>query len=66
MDIPARPLFFPLTSLPEYPGQDAMGRKINPVSYDISERGITLPCAFNLTQIQLETIKSGIRKLLLN
>ena len=66
MDIPARPFFFPLTSLPAYPGQDAMGRKRNPVSYDISERGITLPCALNLTQIQLETIKSGIRKLLLN
>lgn len=54
--IPARPFFYPLSSLPAYPGFREKYESLNPVSYDIAGRGINLPCAYNLTEEQIEYI----------
>jgi len=62
--LPARPFFYPLSSLPAYPGREAEGRKNNPVAYDTSERGINLPCALNLTEHDLDLVSKGIHGLL--
>ena len=62
--IPSRPFFYPLSSLPAYPGQEEKYKKKNPNAYDISSRGINLACAFNLSEIQIDAITDGIRKIL--
>jgi perosamine synthetase len=62
--VPARPFFYPLSSLPAYPGREAEGRRNNPVSYDVSERGINLPCAMNLTDDDLDAVSRGLHALL--
>jgi len=40
------------------------GRQKNPVSYHNSENGITLPCAINLTEKNLDTISKAIHSIL--
>lgn len=62
--IPARPFFYPLSSLPAYPGCEERYRDHNPVSYDVSSRGINLSCAMNLTEEQIDAICNGIRTIL--
>ena len=62
--IPARPFFYPLSSLPAFPGAKAKYKKKNPVAYDISNRGINLSCAMNLTEDQIDAICQGIRTIL--
>lgn len=62
--IPSRPFFYPLSSLPAYPGYEDKYKDRNPISYDISSRGINLSCAFNLTEDQIDAICNGIRKIL--
>lgn len=62
--IPARPFFYPLSHLPAYPGSEKVYRPRNPRSYDISERGINLPGALNLTDDQIDAICNGIRQIL--
>ena len=64
LGFPSRPFFFPLSSLPAYPGREAEGRANNPVAYDVSARAINLPCALNLTEADLDVIGSGVRRLL--
>jgi perosamine synthetase len=64
LGFPSRPFFYPLSSLPAYPGREADGRRSNPIAYDVSERGINLPCAFTLTEGDLDLIGRGIRRLL--
>jgi perosamine synthetase len=64
LGIPTRPFFYPLSSLPAYPGREAEGRKNNPVAYDTSDRGINLPCALNLTDKNLDEISRAIHRLL--
>lgn len=60
--VPVRPYFYPLSSLPAYPGMQEKYEKLNTVSYDISSRGINLPCAANLTDEQIEYICDCIQK----
>jgi len=62
--IPARPFFYPLSSLPAYPGCEEVYRSRNPNSYDISQRGINLPGALNLTDEQIDAVCEGIREIL--
>lgn len=62
--IPARPFFYPLSSLPAYPKQREIYEKRNKVSYDISNRGINLPGAANLTDTQLKQVCEGIKTIL--
>ena len=64
LGLPARPFFYPLSSLPAYPGREAEGRMCNPIAYDTSERGINLPCALNLTDEDLDAISIAIHILL--
>ena len=64
LGLPARPFFYPLSSLPAYPGREAEGRANNPVAYDTSEHGINLPCALNLTDANLDTVSQGIHRFL--
>lgn len=63
--VPARPFFYPLSSLPAYPGAEAVYRRRNPVAYDVCARGINLPGAMTLTEDQIDFVCEGIRKVLL-
>lgn len=62
--IPSRPFFYPLSSLPAYPGCEERYRDRNPVARDISARGINLSCAMNLTEEQIDAICNGIKTIL--
>jgi len=64
--VPSRPFFYPLSSLPAYPGLEAKYSKLNPNAYDISARGINLPGALNLTETQLKFVCDGIKTVLKN
>jgi perosamine synthetase len=64
LGLPARPFFYPLSSLPAYPGREAAGRRDNPTAYDLSERGLCLPSALNLTEDDLDQVGRAIRRLL--
>jgi len=64
LGLPARPFFYPLSSLPAFPGRESEGRRSNPVAYGTSERGINLPCALNLTASDLDAVSEGIHRLL--
>ena len=48
LGFPVRPFFYPLSSLPAYNMKKM--KKSNIVAYDLSSRGINLPCALNLTE----------------
>ena len=63
MNIPARPFFYPLSSLPAYPMARVKYENMNPVAYDISSRGINLPGSAILTEDQIDWICEGIKKL---
>lgn len=63
--IPSRPFFYPLSSLSAYPYCDEKEYQAkNPVAYDISSRGINLSCALKLTEVQIDAICNGVRKIL--
>ena len=62
--IPSRPFFYPLSSLPAYPGCEERYRSRNPRSYDITRRGINLPGALNLTEDQIDAVCAGIKHIL--
>jgi perosamine synthetase len=64
LNVPSRPFFYPLSSLPAYPGREAEGRRRNPVAYDVSDRAINLPGAMNLTREQVDFVCAGIRTML--
>jgi perosamine synthetase len=66
LDVPARPFFYPLSSLPAYEHYGTGSREENPNAYDVSERGITLACHYALTDEQIDFICDGIRKILHN
>lgn len=58
-NIDPRPIFYPLTSMPPYK------RKVdNPVSYDISTRGINVPCSHNLTRKEAHYVSEVLLKIL--
>lgn len=62
--VPARPFFYPLSSLPAYNKYGKNNLKENSVSYDISERAITLSCAYDLDEEQISFICNGIIKVI--
>lgn len=64
LKLPVRPFFYPLTSLPAFSQYAAEGPKNCPVAYDVSSRGINLPCAFTLTEEQIERYANGIKSIL--
>ena len=63
LNLPVRPFFYPLSSLPAY-NDEERGRLNNPIAYDISYRGINLPCALNLTESDLDRYSVGLHTLL--
>lgn len=64
MQLPTRPFFYPLTSLPAFKTKKASTVINNPIAYDISARAINLPCAFTVTSSQIATISNAIKKIL--
>ncbi len=64
-NLPARPFFYPLSSMPGYSKFKTGGKTKNPVSYDVSERGIILPAAFNLDENDIIRYCKAIKKALL-
>jgi perosamine synthetase len=66
LNIPSRPFFYPLSSLPAYMHYRTGSKEENPNAYDISERGITLAGHYNLIDEQIDFISNGIREILTN
>ena len=64
LGMPCRPFFYPLSSLPAYPGCRKKYESLNPTAYDISMRGINLPGAANVTLEQIDKICDGIKSIL--
>lgn len=60
----SRPFFYPLSLLPAFGERFIEGRKNSPTAYDISERGINLPCALNLEEQQIKSVSNAIREIL--
>jgi len=63
MNVPVRPFFYPLSSLPAY-NRRAQYESLNVNAYDISSRGINLPGAAILTDEQISFVCAGISRLL--
>jgi perosamine synthetase len=63
LDVPIRPFFYPLSSIPAYNLSNEYSKK-NKNSYDISERGVNLPGGANLTDCDLEFICNNIKRVL--
>jgi len=61
---PARPFFYPLSSLPAYPGYRKLYEKKNPNSYNISPRGINLPGDLMLNEEQIVEYCNVLKKVL--
>ena len=62
-NILARPFFYPLSSIPALVKRGfsiEKSKKNNPVSYDISSRGVNLPSPLNITEEQLDYICNKI------
>lgn len=64
LGLPARPFFYPLSSIPAYKGMEVIYKPKNPVSYDISSRGINLPCAYKLEEKDIYEYCNGIKTIL--
>lgn len=64
MGYPARPFFYPLSSLPAYLGCKDVYESKNVNAYDISSRGINLPGALILEEDQIIDYCDAIHKLL--
>lgn len=64
LNVPARPFFYPLSSLPAYRHYKTGSIKENPNAYNISNRGITLASHYELTEKQIDIICGAIRKIL--
>ena len=64
MGLPIRPFFYPLSSLPAYRDYKTGSKEINPNSYDISERGITLPCSFHLSDEDIKEYSDAVKKII--
>lgn len=64
LGLPVRPFFYPLSSLPAYPGSETIYRGRNPRAYDICARGINLPGALIMTEEQIDHVCDGVRKML--
>ena len=58
-NVDTRPFFYPMSMLPIY-----NHRVTNPVSYDISSRGINLPSGFNLSRTEVKYIAETIAEII--
>ena len=62
LGVPARPFFYPLSSLPAFGSQADIYREKNPVAYDVCSRGINLPGALIVTEEQIDEVCDGVRE----
>lgn len=60
--LPGRPFFYPLSSLPAY-GEADRYRPLNPVAYDLTDRGIDLPSALNMTEEDADYVAECVHDL---
>ena len=58
-NIDSRPMFYPLSSLP--PLKTEVN---NPISYDLSARGINLPCGYKTTEEEVDYVCAAVREIL--
>jgi perosamine synthetase len=63
LGLPTRPFFYPLSSLPAYPGKEAIYSPRNLTAYDICDRGINLPGALIMTESQIDRVCEGVRRI---
>ncbi len=61
---PSRPFFYPLSSLPAYPGFREKFESRNSNAYDISARGINLPGDLLITEEQISDYSGAIKNIL--
>jgi perosamine synthetase len=61
--IDARPVFYPLSSLPAYAGRAPEAARVNPVAYRVSPYGVNLPSPLNLTRAQAEAVADRVLRL---
>jgi perosamine synthetase len=66
MNLPTRPFFWPLSSLPAYGGSPDItrARQRNTVSYDLAPRAINLPSALVLTEAQVDRVCNALTHLI--
>ena len=64
MGLPTRPFFYPLSTMPAYAHYKTGNEKLNPVSYDLSTRGITLPASYSLTEQDVKKYCGAIKIIL--
>ncbi len=63
--IASRPFFHPLSSLPAYKGvAPSDAARLNPVSYAIHNYGLNLPSALSLTEEQVRSVCTELKKVL--
>jgi len=60
-NIPSRPFFYPLSSLPAYKKYNSGSSQENPNAYNISERAICLPSHYEVTSEQIKMITEKIK-----
>lgn len=58
-----RPFFYPLSMIPAYDIKE--NKYLNPVSYDISSRGINLPGSFRLSDDDIKFVCTKLKKVIL-
>ena len=63
INLPIRPFFYPLSSLPAF-NEEKTYRDLNINSYKLSNKGVNLPCALNLTENQIDFYSNGLKKIL--
>lgn len=64
LGLPTRPFFYPLSSLPAFGSKAKAYQHIHPIAYDISNRGINLPSALNMTEEKIHQMAEGIKTIL--
>lgn len=64
MGLPARPFFYPLSSLPAYPYSKKKYENENKYAYDISNRGINLPGSLTIKEAEIVAYSNAIKKIL--
>ena len=57
-------MLYLLLSVPAYEHYGTGSKEVNPNTYHVSERGITLACDYSLTVEQIDFICDGIRTIL--
>lgn len=64
LGIPTRPFFYPLSSLPAFSGELARNKEKNPISYALSQSGVCLPSALNMTEQKIEKVAVAFKKII--